>query len=199
AEPGTSLEAAEVEGCVPADGKATSFNPLYFSLKMPDNTKVNAELGAVDGQIDSSDVGTGDCIRGKVGFALPTGTRPSALYFEELLGGSPLRWTLPSTPTSTPTSAAQAVVQEYFDAINARNFQRAWDLGGKNLHGGDYATFVQGFSETLKDTITSASAEGNTVHVTLEATQVSGERQVYQGTYTVENGVIVSAEVSRVA
>lgn len=89
-------------------------------------------------------------------------------------------------------------MEEYFAAISARDYQRAWELGGKNLHGGDYETFVQGFSETLKDTVTTVSSEGNMVHVTLEATQTSGERQTYQGTYTVENGVIVSANVTRI-
>lgn len=194
--------AADVEGCVPASGQATSFNPLDFSLKLSDNTKVSAELGAVDGQIDSTKVGPGDCVKGMVAFAVPTGGMPSALYFDETLTGTPLRWTLPATATSSPTttlatSAAVTVVQQYFAAINARDFQRAWDLGGKNLHRGDYASFVQGFSTTLNDTITSVSGEGDAVHVTLVATQTSGERRTYQGTYTVRNGVIVAAKVIR--
>lgn len=88
-------------------------------------------------------------------------------------------------------------MEEYFAAIKADDFQRAWDLGGKNIHGGTFASFVEGFSTTASDTITSARTEGDTVHVTLVATQTSGERHTYEGSYTVSNGVIVSADVHR--
>jgi hypothetical protein len=138
---------------------------------------------------------------GKIGFEIPSGTQASALYFQEILSGTPLRWALPAATTSPATtlptaSSALTVVQEYFAAINARDFQRAWDLGGKNLSS-DYATFVNGFSNTASSTLTSASSQDDTVDVTLEATQTSGERQTYQGTYTVRDGVIVSANVRR--
>ncbi len=50
---GSSLVSATVEGC--ATSKSASFNPLYFKLKMADNTTSNAALGEIDGQIDSSE------------------------------------------------------------------------------------------------------------------------------------------------
>ena len=64
ASPGTSLVAANVEGCVPAGGEATSFSPLYFSMKMSNGAKEYVQLGAVEDQIDSSDVEPGDCAEG---------------------------------------------------------------------------------------------------------------------------------------
>jgi hypothetical protein len=179
---------------VPAGGEATSFNPLYFSLKMPDNTKVDAELAAVDGQIDSSDVVPGDCVRGRVGFAIPSSTQASALYFQTFTG-NPLRWTLPPTSAS-----ALAVVEEYFAALNAHNYPKAWELGGKNLAGGSsYEAWVQGFSTTLHVNLTNTSSQGNIVYATVEATQTSGEVRTYQGSYTVSNGVIISASVKQTA
>jgi Domain of unknown function (DUF4352) len=109
--PDHTVVAVDVQGCVPSSGEETSFNPLYFSIKMPDNTKISAALGAVDGQIDSSKVTPGDCVRGRVAFDVPAGTQPEALYFQPF-GSSALRWTLPATdtaatpPTSTTAPAA---------------------------------------------------------------------------------------------
>lgn len=101
--PDHTVVAVDVQGCVPSSGEETSFNPLDFSVKLPDNTKVSAALGAVDGQIDSSRVAAGDCLRGKVGFAVPSGSQPEALYFQPF-GSSALRWTLPSTTTAAAPS-----------------------------------------------------------------------------------------------
>ncbi|MBO0729897.1 MAG: DUF4352 domain-containing protein [Acidimicrobiaceae bacterium] len=103
AKPDHTVVAVSVQGCVPSSGEETSFNPLYFSIKMSDNTKIDPALGAVDGQIDSSRVSPGDCVRGNVGFAVPSGTKPEALYFQPF-GSSALRWTLPSTTTGATPS-----------------------------------------------------------------------------------------------
>lgn len=102
--------------------------------------------------------------------------------------------TTTTTTTPTTTSSAEAVVRAYFDAIDARDYQRAWDLGGKNLSG-NYAAFVDGFATTASHNLTIVSSQGNTVYMTLLATQTSGEVRSYQGSYTVSNGVIVSANV----
>jgi hypothetical protein len=91
--PGTSLVAIDVQGCVPAGGKAQSFNPLDFSLKMSDNTKADAALGDVDGQIDSSTVAPGDCVRGKVGFEVPAGKQPVSILFQPF-GATALKWSI---------------------------------------------------------------------------------------------------------
>lgn len=49
--PGMKLTAVDAQGCVPAGGPAASFNPLYFSLKLSDNTKVDADLAGVEGAV----------------------------------------------------------------------------------------------------------------------------------------------------
>jgi hypothetical protein len=67
------------------------------------------------------------------------------------------------------------VVQEYFAAINAQDYARAWSLGGMNL-GGSFDSFAKGL-------------------IQLDATQTDGTHRFYAGTYVVQNGEIVSADV----
>ncbi len=88
------------------------------------------------------------------------------------------------------------VVAAYYDAINNRDYATAWSLGGKNL-GGTYDQFVAGFADTAHDDVTIDTANGAVVHIRLEATQNDGSIRSYQGTYTVRDGVIVSAHVVR--
>lgn len=101
----------------------------------------------------------------------------------------------PPTTTTTPASPT-TVVQDYFAAINAHDYQEAWALGGENL-GGTYAAFVEGFSDTAEDSLTTINSQGNTVYVAFVATQDSGTKVNYQGTYTVSSGVIVGAHVEQ--
>jgi hypothetical protein len=101
-------------------------------------------------------------------------------------------------PTAPSTVAdASSVVREYFAAINAQDYQRAWDLGGKNLSG-SYAAFVDGFATTAHDTVHILRADSDTVSVRLEATQTDGSLRVFAGTYTVRGGTIVAADIREV-
>ena len=108
----------------------------------------------------------------------------------------------PAPTTSSPTTASppntsnpQVVVQEYFASINAGDYAQAWALGGQNIEHGSYQSFVQGFASTSLDSVNVVSVSGNTVTVTLDSTQTDGTVQHYAGTYTVRNGVIVSADL----
>ncbi|MEV8017098.1 excalibur calcium-binding domain-containing protein [Streptomyces sp. NPDC086554] len=110
-------------------------------------------------------------------------------------------------PTSAPTSPQQAVpstasdassvVREYFAAINAQDYRRAWDLGGKNLSD-SYEAFVKGFAGTAHDTVHILHMDGDTVSVRLEATQTDGSVRVFEGTYTVHGGTIIGADLREV-
>jgi hypothetical protein len=105
--------------------------------------------------------------------------------------------TAPATTAAPTTNASpMTVVEEYFAAINAKDYQKAWALGGDHF-GGTYAAFVQGFSTTAHVDLTSVSSQGDTVGVVFVATQDSGAQLTYQGTYTVSNGIIVSADVQQ--
>ncbi len=84
----------DVQGCASMTGSATSFNPLYFTLKMTDNTTAPVELGAVDRQIDSSDQSAGSCVRGAVGFQVPDGEIPAEVIFQPPGVENALRWSV---------------------------------------------------------------------------------------------------------
>ena len=103
--------------------------------------------------------------------------------------------TATSPPATTSTNSAQAVVEQYFAAINAGNYALAWSLGGMNIQHGSYSSFVQGFSGTSSDTVTIVSTSGNTVTVQLDAAQTDGTHKHFAGTYTVKDGVIVAADI----
>ncbi|MEU8618102.1 excalibur calcium-binding domain-containing protein [Streptomyces sp. NPDC048623] len=101
-------------------------------------------------------------------------------------------------PTPPPKAAdASSVVLQYFAAINAQDYRRAWNLGGKNLSG-SYTAFADGFATTAHDVVHILRAEGGTVSVRLEATQTDGSLRVFEGTYTVHGGTIVGADIREV-
>jgi hypothetical protein len=104
----------------------------------------------------------------------------------------------PSSPTteSSPTAEGpESTVEEYFDAINAGDYKRAWELGGKNIQGGSYSSFVQGFEDTAHDSVTIVSVVDETVEIELDATQEDGSHRYFAGTYTVRDGVIIAADI----
>jgi Domain of unknown function (DUF4352) len=101
----------------------------------------------------------------------------------------------PSTSSPPSTGDPQAVVQQYFAAINSGDYAQAWALGGQNIEHGSYNAFVQGFATTSSDSVHVVSVSGDTVTVTLDATQTDGSVQHYAGTYTVHDGVIVGSDL----
>jgi len=106
----------------------------------------------------------------------------------------------PSSPAKQTTSQAPAgpvaTVQAYIAAINAHDYLKAWNLGGSNTHK-SYQQFVQGYNGTQQDTLTILSVFGNVVTARLSALQTDGRVKTYQGTYTVNNGVITGFHVQQ--
>jgi hypothetical protein len=101
-----------------------------------------------------------------------------------------------SSPITSPVvipSPAQTVL-DYFHAINAHQYHKAWDLGGDNA-GGTYSQFVAGYSGTAHDSVTILSTSGDVVTARLTARQTDGTVKTFQGTYTVTNGVITGSHV----
>ena len=101
------------------------------------------------------------------------------------------------TRTVPATSTAGAVVQGYFAAIDRHHYRVAWRLGGRYSHA-SYARFVAGFAGTAHDSVRILSESGATATARITARQSNGTRKVYQGTYTVVGGRIVSSYVRRV-
>lgn len=109
-----------------------------------------------------------------------------------------------NTPSAQPSATAPltgpaATVVAYYAAINAKNYQAAWNLGGRNTGTPSYAEFASGFAATAKDTFTIISVHGNVVTGRLSALQSNGTTQVYEGTYTVLGNVIAEFNISQIS
>ncbi|HEV7236191.1 MAG TPA: hypothetical protein VGN15_08430, partial [Ktedonobacteraceae bacterium] len=112
------------------------------------------------------------------------------------------------TPTATPivtqtvlssSDYARATIQEYYRAINAQDYQTAYNLWGSNFQStNSYNSFVAGYANTLHDDLTINSttplSDGTiNMDITLNATENTASGTVsstYQGTYIIglENG-----------
>jgi hypothetical protein len=106
--------------------------------------------------------------------------------------------TLPAPPSPPPPGVLAATVRSYYTAINHHRYARAWRLGGRNT-GQTYHAFVSGFAGTAHDTVTIQSVSGDVVTAQLVAQQTSGTVKTYQGSYTVEGGVITQFSVQQVS
>jgi len=102
----------------------------------------------------------------------------------------------PKPPASSPAVLGpQAVVRAYFAAINAHQWRKVWDLGGKNFSR-TYDQMVAGYRSTARDVLTSVHAHGRVVTVRLNAHQTDGTVRTYRITYTVQDGVITRARTT---
>jgi hypothetical protein len=101
----------------------------------------------------------------------------------------------PPPPAAQPVDVA--VVNQYLTDLNSQDYQAAWNLGGDNLNGGTgYDTWVAGYSTTADMRWTAQDLGNGVVAVDLTAGQTDGSTRTYTGTYTVSNGVIVSAHMT---
>ncbi len=102
----------------------------------------------------------------------------------------------PATYGSSPT--APAIVRQFYQEINNRDFADAWNLGGVDIAGTTYRNWVAGYATTAHVTLLSVIADnGTVVHVHFVSTLQNGTLRTYGGTYTVIDGVIVSASISQ--
>ncbi len=91
---------------------------------------------------------------------------------------------------------AQSVVTQYYQDITNGDFTDAWALGGDNIGGNDYTGWVAGYNTTASITLNTISDwNSTTIHADLVATQTDGAVKTYDGTYTVIDGVITSADI----
>ena len=91
-----------------------------------------------------------------------------------------------------------AVVTQFYADITAQNYGAAWALGGDNLAGTSYASWVAGYGTTAAIAVTAAENFGSDqATASISATQSDGSVRNYSGTYTVQDGVIVSAQITQ--
>jgi hypothetical protein len=116
----------------------------------------------------------------------------------------------PAAPAPAPTTAPQpqqpadqnvtdpwAVVSAYYGDIESGNYAQAYALIGNGATTGQsYQDFVAGFSCTGGQGVSENWESGDQVNFDLAATDsCSGVTQQYTGTDTVQNGIIVAADV----
>ncbi|MEU5237499.1 hypothetical protein ACH4UR_18785 [Streptomyces lydicus] len=102
----------------------------------------------------------------------------------------------PTQPQPQPDPAN--VVVSYFVALNENQFEAAWALGGKNISGQPYESFEASYFGTDHNVLSVVPVVGNDVTLTLEVTESNGSHHREAGTYTVQDGVIVSARTHRI-
>lgn len=103
-----------------------------------------------------------------------------------------------SAPAVASIGSPATTVKRYISAINNHEYLRAWRLGGENS-GSTYQGFVQGFSTTERDSLTILSVSANVVKARVAALQTNGTVRIYQGTYTVQRGVITGFNIRQVS
>lgn len=104
----------------------------------------------------------------------------------------------PAEGAPQPLANAAAVVTQYYQDLSDGDYADAWALGGVNIAGTDYNTWVAGYATTTSVTLNTESQwNSDTVSVNITATQSDGGSTSYQGTLTVEGGVITSADITQ--
>jgi hypothetical protein len=133
------------------------------------------------------------------GSAPPTG-RDSA----PAAGGSNPAVPTPVPPRGNSDTTAQAVVRNYYAAIDARRYADAYALWSRDgaASGKSLAEFTKGFAETksvratVSDSIQVEGAAGSqyaTVPVTVDAVLNDGATQHFTGTYTLRRAMVDGA------
>lgn len=104
-----------------------------------------------------------------------------------------------ATATPTPAQEARSVIERYYNDINAKNYQDAYNLWSTAYQNSQtYSAFAAGYANTIQDTITIQSLTEQPdgivqASVTITANEQTSSGPVvstYQGTYVigVENG-----------
>ena len=87
------------------------------------------------------------------------------------------------------------MVKAYFAAINAHNWRKVWNLGGKNFSH-TYREMIAGYQGTSRDVLTHIAAHGNRVSVRFAAHHTNGVVETYRASYLVRNGVITAGHAT---
>lgn len=117
----------------------------------------------------------------------------------------PVPTTSAAPPTSAPPPApasssagAVGVLNAYFDAVNARDYARAWELGGR-VFASTYAQFVDNHATKAHYDLTVLSVDGGVVTAAMDVTQTDGSHRYYAGTYIVADGTISGTTMREVS
>ena len=101
-----------------------------------------------------------------------------------------------TSPPSSPVAAGpKAVVEAYFAAINAHNWNKVWDLGGNNFSK-TRSQMIAGYRMTAHDDVTDIVTHGDEVSFRLVAHQTDGSVKIYHESFVVRDGVVKAAHLT---
>jgi hypothetical protein len=104
----------------------------------------------------------------------------------------------PSSPAGIQAVTPWAVVSEYYGDIESGDYPGAYALlSSGSVTGQTYQQFVNGFACTSVEDLSDLGTTGDTVTISLNATQCDGTVNSYQGTYTVQGGRITAADITQ--
>ena len=105
----------------------------------------------------------------------------------------------PQQPGQDGYAGDVSVVKQYLADVSSGDYSDAWAMGGVNIAGTDYNTWVAGYATTTSIRLDSDTDLGNgAVQVSFTATQSDGGSTSYAGTYYVNGaGVITSASITQ--
>lgn len=106
--------------------------------------------------------------------------------------------TAPPPPAQDAPATSIAVLNAYFDAVNLRDYARAWQLGGP-VFASAYEQFVNDHATTAHYDLTVLAVDDGVVSAAMDVTQTDGSHRYYQGTYTVRAGAIAASTMHEVA
>jgi hypothetical protein len=109
----------------------------------------------------------------------------------------------PVKAATTPNGETpQAIARAYFSAISEHHWPQVWQLGGKNVGRGPYATYqgmIAGYRDTIRDVPLTMTAAGDTVSGRFLAYETGNRVQTYAFSYLTRDGAIVGASQQVVA
>jgi hypothetical protein len=105
----------------------------------------------------------------------------------------------PQQPANQNVTDAWAVVSAYYGDIESGNYEQAYALiGHGSTTGQSYQQFASGFTCTGSQTVSENWDTGDQVNFNLAAgDSCTGATHYYTGTDTVQNGIIVAADVAQ--
>ena len=129
----------------------------------------------------------------------PAPTVTKVVHRPKVVHAAPAVTAQPAAPTQAPAQPAanaEAVVTQFYQDLSTGDYADAWAIGGMNIAGTDYNSWVAGYATTTSITLNTESQwNATTVNASITATQSDGGSTTYQGTYTVIGGVITSANI----
>jgi serine/threonine protein kinase len=101
----------------------------------------------------------------------------------------------PTSPPSSTAAGPKGVVEAYFAAINVHNWNKVWDLGGRNFSK-TRSQMIAGYRMTAHDDVTDIVTHGDEVSFRLVAHQTNGSVKTYHELFVVRDGMIKAAHLT---